>query len=733
MSAARRNPLTGEQPLYVQVLAVISGFLAGYGGAAPTGSAAVDTVLVAVSAAAVTWAAATAPWWAIAATCGVAAAFSTNPLMIAIALVGVGIAGFIGVKQRNLPWARALAALLAVQVLTRIGNVGFLGLSAIIACATLSALFVIGLRRRPSKVRRTAYIWLGGVAAIMVVAVIGLALAALSARAPLQEANRQAKAGLKALNLGDIPGAAKAFQAAETSFRSAADDLDAIWAQPGRVLPVVAQNRKAAIDLAEQGAGAMSVAATALAQVDPESLRVVAGQIDLDAVRALAEPFTDLGTAIDGMQSTIEGLSSQWLITPLQDRLSDLSDDLVENKVRADNALLAVQLAPDMLGGTNTRRYFIAFTTPAEARGGGGFMGNYAEITIDNGRISMSAFGRHTDLTNGGADPEGKVLTGPDEFLKRWGRFGFVETDGTVGPDAWRQITMAPDFPLTADVIARLYPQSGGREIDGVFSMDPQVLAAIVGLTGPLRVEGVNAELTAANLAEFVLRGQYDITANGDRIELLDVIAETAVQKLLSRSLPPPAELAKVFGPLSQDGRLNAWSKVAAEQDLFERVGMAGDFPALDGGDGVAITIDNAGGNKIDPFLQVTTDYRATGGATGSTGVVTVTLINSAPPSGLPNYVIGNSSDLPLGTNRMFFSVYTALPVTAATMAGAPIGFEIDTSLGWNVASAYLEIPPGETRTVVLDLAGQLTAVPYSLATRTQPMAGPQSFTASLG
>ena len=37
---------------------------------------------------------------------------------------------------------------------------------------------------------------------------------------------------------------------------------------------------------------------------------------------------------------------------------------------------------------------------------------------------------------------------------------------------------MAPDFPTVAQVISQLYPQSGGRPVDGVFVLDPQAIAA---------------------------------------------------------------------------------------------------------------------------------------------------------------------------------------------------------------------------------------------------------------
>jgi hypothetical protein len=86
------------------------------------------------------------------------------------------------------------------------------------------------------------------------------------------------------------------------------------------------------------------------------------------------------------------------LVAPWQSKLSTLQRDIARNAIRVDNASLAVQVAPDMLGGSGPRHYFVAFTTPAEARGLGGFMGNWAEITFDNGVITVTRVGRTGDL-----------------------------------------------------------------------------------------------------------------------------------------------------------------------------------------------------------------------------------------------------------------------------------------------------------------------------------------------
>ena len=725
MPAGRHNRLRGRQPLVVAIIAGLAGLSATFAGLHPTGSTVVDVVLVAVSAGAVTWSAATAPWWTVMAASGIAAAFADGAVWVSIGLAGALIGFFIGLKERSMPWARAVAVLVAVHVFARSREVGFFGLSAIIALVVLSSVFVLGVRRRSRSVRKRVWLSCGGVLVGVVLAMAGLAIAGLAARAPLQEGNRQAHAGLTALNAGDIPKAATAFRAAADAFTKADGDLSAPWAQPGRLMPMVAQNRDALAGLAAHGADALGVAATALAGIDTSTLRVVNGRIDIDAVRALVQPFTNLRAAILDLGSTIANVRSPWLIAPLKDRLASLNADVVKNAVRAENAVRAANAAPGLLGGSGVRHYFVAFTTPAEARGLGGFMGNWAELTIDKGHITMSNFGRAGDLSSGGPNPDGRTIIGPQEFIDHWGRFGFVDpVDGTTGLVPWSNITMAPDFPMVAQVIAELYPQSGGRQIDGVFYLDPEAMAKLVSITGPLTVDGVAAPITAANFVKFIVKDQYLIATKDQRVELLDVIAHTVVEKLFATSLPPPADLARLFGPLARQDRLMAWSATPAEEDLFQRVGMAGAFPQLNGADGVAVTVDNASGNKIDAYLHVDVKYDAVRGSGGdTTGTVTVKLTNSAPASGLPAYVTGNLVNLPEGTNHTFLTVYTALAVTDATLDGQPVGLESSETFGWNSAATFLDIAPGQSRTLTLQTEGTLPAVPYRFVTRMQTLA----------
>ncbi len=136
---------------------------------------------------------------------------------------------------------------------------------------------------------------------------------------------------------------------------------------------------------------------------------------------------------------------------------------------RGDDALDILRAVPALLGADEPRTYFLAFTTPSEVRGLGGFMGLYAEITADDGRIEMSKFSRAEVLRDETLEASGRDVrssTGPEEWLDRYSRFGFAgpssPPETPVG--TWLNVTMSPDPRATSEVIAQLYPHSGGRD-----------------------------------------------------------------------------------------------------------------------------------------------------------------------------------------------------------------------------------------------------------------------------
>jgi hypothetical protein len=723
----RRNRLDERTAL---AIAAASGIAASVAGARPTGSTAVDVVIVGCAVAFVTWAAATAPWWAVAAAAAVAAIIAVDALLTTVAALAFVAGLWIGVRRRDLGALRAIVVAVALNVLIRSELDDAFGVSALIGVAVAVVIAVVGLRRRRRRVRRIGWSIVAAVGVTAGVAVIAFGVSAATARARLLDGNRRAQEGIAALGDGDFELAAEQFAAAAAAFEGADEDLSRPWVRAAALVPVVAQHGEAIEELAARAATSSRDVAAALADVDPERLRLTDGRIDLAAFETFTAPLTVVQRTLTELRTTIDDVDSPWLIEPIGGRLGALARDLLDNEESLDNAITATELVPEMLGRDGPRRYLIAFTTPAEARGLGGFMGNFADFVADSGQLTMTRFGRTTELNLGGENPLGRAVTAPQEWLDQWGRYGFVTgTSGTTSSVPWSNVTMSPHFPSTATVMAELYPQSGGARIDGVFAMDPYVLAAFVELTGPIDVPSTGASLDADTLVPFLLAEQYTIDDGAGRVDLLEDVARSTLDRVLGGSLPAPTELAAVLGSLARQGRLVAWSPDPGEQALFERVGMSGGLPDLDGGDGVAVVVNNAAANKMDVYLERDVRYRATVDAvTGeTTGTLLVTLTNSAPSVGLPDVVIGNAVGDPSGTSRELVSIYTALPVVSASLDGSPLPIETGREHGWVTSRAAVTIPSAGSRTIELEVAGSLDVRDgYSLATRPQPLVAPE-------
>ncbi|MDQ3176060.1 MAG: DUF4012 domain-containing protein, partial [Actinomycetota bacterium] len=385
----------------------------------------------------------------------------------------------------------------------------------------------------------------------------------------------------------------------------------------------------------------------------------------------------------------------------------------------------AARLAPAMLGGDGRRTYFVAFTTPAESRGLGGFMGTWAEVRADGGRLDVVRTGQTGELIRGYRPTE---LTGPDDYLARYGRFGAGVDGEPAAVDFWSNYTISPDLPSVAEIARQLYPASGGREIDGVIAVDVFGISRFLELTGPINVPEIDGRVDAGNAVEYLLRGQYaEIADDNVRDDVLERITESLLDQVFNETLPGPRVLADTLGPSLADGHISVWSFDRDDQVLLAELGISGAMPEP-APDGLAVTSTNAAANKLDAYLRRSITYEGVyddeSGRLRTTA--TIRLTNAAPARGLPADVASNRTGRPQGTNRMYLSVYSPWSVTAARLDGEPVGLEPDRELGWRVYSRYVEIAPGDEAVLELEFSGELPeGTGYGLALHSPPLALP--------
>ena len=656
-----------------------------------------------------------------------AAALGTGSSALPLALAGTGL--LLASVLDDVPILNAAGGALVVQAALRLTTPGGDGLTALAAAAILVPIFasaVAGLERGERRLVGRTVLALG---AFAMVGAVGGAVTALMTVDSLRSGLAVASAAVTTDPQSDLEATAAKLASARSDFADARRTLEAWWARPAAAVPVVAHHWRVLHAAAVSGDELAATGERALRLPMLTDIRVTDGQVPLDRLAAIAAPVADLARQLTSARGRLASARTALLLPPLRDKLDTELARVVKVEGTTQRLNRALPLLPAMLGRDGPRRYFLAVQTPAEARAGGGFIGNFGEITADNGRLSLTRFGRISELDDAPGRND-RQLVAPEDFAARYGRFSPAA--------AWTNVNLSPDFPTDAQVIAGLYPQSGGAPVDGVFAVDPAGLAAFLRLLGPVNVAGWPVPITADNAVEVMLHGQYVVADRRERIDFLGDVAQVTWQRFTSGALPAPQQLLATLAPAARTKHILLSSTHPDEQRMFEDIGASGRIAPV-AGDFLGLVTQNASANKIDWFLRRSVDYRVEldPGSGRLQATVAVTLSNDAPATGLSQTVIGNQvygDALPDGDNRLYLSVYTPWQLVDSQLDGAPVVLDAADELGRRVYSTGVVVPSKGAITVTMRLAGRLPAGSdaYRLDLYRQPVVAPDEITSTL-
>lgn len=723
-------------PWLVWVAAAGGAVAVGLSDAAPTGWSALDLVLRVGFGALVPLAAARAgsiptAWLLLV---SVATLLVADAPAEAVAAVAAGAFFALMASGTTTPAAAAIAAAAGIAPLAHADWPLATGASAIAMAVATVLVLLVGLIRADQRVGSRI-----AVAAVLIIVVLGLGaaaglVAALQARDDVDTAVDFATTGID--QLGDDDDAARRnLRDAAAAFEGAESSLDVWWGKAALLVPGVAQQARAVRTMASAGAELARTAADATEDADVNSVQPVDGRIDLEALAALQEPLERSLGALQRADARLEDVDSPLLLELVAERLDELRTEVGDALGSAELAAEAVEVAPQLLGADGPRRYFVAFQNPAESTANGGFMGNWAEIVADDGQLILARSGRNRELTDGGPNPEGRTIEGEEEFLQNYpyepARY-------------WGNINLTPDHPTVGRIMAQLYPQSGGAEVDGVIAITPSAMAALLELTGPISVPGYPERLDSGNAERILLHEQYlsfPDQGDDDREGFLADAVEALFDELTSGELPGPRVIADELSPAVDARHLQLWSAHEAEQALFERMSATGSA-SRDEVDSFGVLSQNLNGNKIDWFLhrEVAYDVEWDPEDGRIVGEIAATIRNEAPDAGLPASVIGWGGDesagqrpVADGENFMQVAVFSSFPLERITVDGEPIEFTPGEELGHQTARFYLSVPPQGGRTVVAEVRGVVAPTSrYVVRPLRQPTVNPDTITATV-
>jgi hypothetical protein len=420
------------------------------------------------------------------------------------------------------------------------------------------------------------------------------------------------------------------------------------------------------------------------------------GTIPLEAVTQAEREISALSVQLPSTHPEDE---PAFLLSQARELRTEVYDEAIRRRAQLSVLGHGLRLLEQLAGAHGPRRYLIAVANNAEMRGSGGMVLNYGVLEGRDGVVDLTAFGRIDELLLDAPVSDELV---PDDYLARWAGF-----DALI---RWRQANLAGDFTVVAPVLEAMYTAASGQPVDGVLQVDPMGLAAILDGVGPVVVPELG-EVNGGNVVPLTLNEAYarfpGIEARSD---VLGDVAEAAFRRLVDGEIPSLRTLATRVAEAAAGRHLVMHATTGRVQNELISFGADGAYP--ENVDTLALTTQNLAGNKLDYYLD--TELKVTGELSESSlGELRaeVTLRNTAPAGATqPRYVFGPgpvATRLAPGVLRSLVTLYLPFGTTLTGASGDALvepagdGTEADRPY----ATFTVDVPAGEARTVVLDLA----------------------------
>lgn len=441
--------------------------------------------------------------------------------------------------------------------------------------------------------------------------------------------------------------------------------------------------------------------------VDPRTLRLAGGRLDLAPIVAAQPVMARAETAFDSARTDIGSIDQSSVISPIGSAVAKMRSLMSEVAPDLQAVGNTVRLLPGMLGADGPRSYLIVAQNPAELRATGGLIGSIALVNADKGAATLS-----TEVAGTSIGPWPTPVSDVP-----------AATSGLYGPLVGRylqDVNYTPDFPLAARTAAAMWVRTHGGAVDGVITVDPVVLSAMLKATGPVALPTGDV-LTSANAVPLLLSGIY--ARYPDAPQKQDAFFTKAASAVFDRVMGgvDGTALVKALAASGTSNRIQIWSSHPSEQSILQTTTLAGALPvSTPETAALGVYFNDATGSKMDYYLR--TSVAAGAAVCRADGKVTsmleVTLTNSAPANAataLPAYVTGAGSyGVPPGdikTRIAFYGPDQGL-LASVKSKGADIPSIAGTDGGRPVAVVEVQLVPGESKTVDVEFLGTVQWAP---------------------
>ena len=269
-----------------------------------------------------------------------------------------------------------------------------------------------------------------------------------------------------------------------------------------------------------------------------------------------------------------------------------------------DEVIQGIQL---VMGGDGFKRYLVLFQNHHELRATGGFVGSFAVVDIQNGKI------QNIEVPGGGSyDLQGQL----DTFVKPPLPLQLLNERWEFQDGNW-----FPDFKVSAEKMAWFYRESRNATVDGVIALNSTVLERLLSVVGPIENEDyeiiLESEDALSNLQYEI--ESYENTQENTPKAILSVLLGQLMERMTEVESSQVVNLVTEIHSALKEREIQFYFKENSVQDVFRDYGWTGEMrDTTDQQDYLMVVNTNLGGGKSDAKMRQQIHHQAVVNEDGS-------------------------------------------------------------------------------------------------------------------
>jgi len=306
---------------------------------------------------------------------------------------------------------------------------------------------------------------------------------------------------------------------------------------------------------------------------------------------------------IDAAGEQLAEISPEVIPVNLRSKLTDAQDKVTKLQQVLDAAEEKIPAILDLLGDRYPHSYLILLQNDTEARPTGGFIGSVLLVDVNDGYITKFEFKDVYDF-DGQLKEEIKAPEDISSITKYW---------------RMRDSNYSPDFTISAEKAAWFLQKEKGPSVDTVIALNQSFVGRLLGITGPVTVDGLQSELNKDNyqlILSYIVESK--LTGADSPKTVINSFIKSFQKKLFTSSDVWKKVLAEFVRGFREKSIL-MYSKHRDVQNLFDEFGLSGRVtPTEKTDDYLDVIVTSIGGNKSDLYIKQDIEHDTNISPTGS-------------------------------------------------------------------------------------------------------------------